>query len=92
MHMLPDLLAATNDYWQKLDALEAAYQQGAISLQEVDASVAHLMAELAQERRAALSALWNGLRQRWLAQKELILGVSLVGVLAYAWVSLNQLA
>ncbi len=92
MHMLPDLLAATNDYWQKLDALEAAYQQGEISLQEVDASVAHLMAELAQERRAALSAFWNGLRQRWLAQKELILGVSLVGVLAYAWVSLNQLA
>ena len=53
--MFPNLLEATKEYWRKLDELEAAYQQGEIPLEEVDARVTELMAELAQERRAAFT-------------------------------------
>ena len=52
--MFPNLLQATKEYWRQLDKLEVAYQQGEIPLEEVDAKVADLMAELAQERRVAL--------------------------------------
>jgi hypothetical protein len=48
------------------------------------------MAELGQERRAALDAFFHGLRQLWQEQREPILGVSILGVLTYAWVTFNQ--
>jgi len=88
--MIPNLLEATNNYWRELNALEAAYQRHELSLQEVDAKVAALMAELGQERRAALDAFFHGLRQLWQEQREPILGVSILGVLTYAWVTFNQ--
>lgn len=85
MNMGPNLLEATNDYWRKLNELEAAYRRGDVSLEEVDAEVKVLMAELGQARRESLSYFLNGLRQTWDAQRELVLGVTLLGSLAYGW-------
>ncbi len=84
--MFPNLIEATKEYWRKLDELEAAYQQGEIPLEEVDAKVAELMAELAIERRAALTYLWQGW-QHWLTtQRETFIGLAIVAVVTYAWV------
>jgi hypothetical protein len=83
--MLPNLFEATKEYWRKLDELEAAYQQGEIPLEEVDARVAELMAELAQERRVALSYFWHGW-QHWLTtQKETLVGLAILALVTYAW-------
>ncbi|MGK7951452.1 MAG: hypothetical protein AB4368_22370 [Xenococcaceae cyanobacterium] len=89
--MLPNLLQATKEYWRKLDELEVAYQQGEIPLEEVDARVAELIAELAQERRAAFTYFWHGW-QHWLTtQRETIIGLAILVLVTYAWVltSLN---
>jgi hypothetical protein len=84
--MFPNLLEATKEYWRKLDRLEAAYQQGEIPLEEVDARVAELMTELAQERRAAFSYFCHGW-QYWLTtQKETLIGLAILALVAYAWV------
>jgi hypothetical protein len=83
--MFPNLLEATKEYWHKLDRLEAAYQQGEIPLEEVDSRVAELMTELAQERRAAFRYCWNGC-QHWLTtQRETLIGLATLGIVAYAW-------
>ena len=83
--MFPNLLQATKEYWRQLDKLEVAYQQGEIPLEEVDAKVADLMAELAQERRVALVYLWNGL-QHWLTtQKETLISLAILALVTYAW-------
>lgn len=84
--MFPNLLEATKEYWHKLDELEAAYQQGEIPLEEVDARVAKLMAELAQERRATLTYFWSGLKYWLAAQKETLVGLAMLGLVTYAWV------
>jgi hypothetical protein len=84
--MLPNLLEATKEYWHKLDRLEAAYQQGEIPLEEVDARVAELMTELAQERRAAFIYFWHGW-QHWLtAQRETLMGLAILVLVTYAWI------
>jgi archaellum component FlaC len=83
--MIPNLLKATNDYWRKLNELEAAYQQGEVTLEEVDARVATLMAELGQERRASIRFLVDNVSRTWHEQREVIVGLGLVGVLAYTW-------
>ncbi|WP_019507317.1 hypothetical protein [Pleurocapsa sp. PCC 7319] len=83
--MFPNLLQATKEYWRQLDELEVAYQQGEIPLEEVDARVADLMAELAIERRAALAYLGNGL-QHWLTtQKETLISLAILALVTYAW-------
>ncbi|HEY9696106.1 MAG TPA: hypothetical protein V6D10_02510 [Trichocoleus sp.] len=83
--MIPNLLEATNEYWRKLNELEAAYQRGEVSLEEVDTRVATLMAELGQERRATLRFLMGNVSRIWNEQRELVVGLGLVGVLTYAW-------
>ncbi|MBD2094860.1 hypothetical protein H6F90_06795 [Trichocoleus sp. FACHB-591] len=83
--MMPNLLAATQEYWRKLNELQAAYQRGEVSLPEVDARVAELMSELGQERRAALDFTLANMRHLWYQQREMIMGVSLLSVLTYAW-------
>ncbi|MGF1478625.1 MAG: hypothetical protein ACFB4I_03955 [Cyanophyceae cyanobacterium] len=83
--MFPNLLTATKDYWKKLDELEAAYQRGEVSLEEVDRRVSELMAELGRERRAALSCLTDSLRRLWREQHETITGVAFLAILTYAW-------
>ncbi|MBD1909224.1 MULTISPECIES: hypothetical protein [unclassified Leptolyngbya] len=87
--MIPNLLEATNDYWRKLDELEAAYQRGDVSLEEVDAKVATLMAELGQERRAAVRFLLDNVTRVWREQRELVVGLGLIGALTYAWVVIS---
>ena len=84
--MLTNLFEATKEYWRKLDELEAAYQQGEISLEEVDARVAELMAELAQERRAAFRYFWHGWQNLLATQKEIIVGLAVFALITYAWV------
>jgi hypothetical protein len=84
--MIPNLLEATKEYWHKLDRLEAAYQQGEIPLEEVDARVAELVTGLAQERRAAFIYFWHGW-QHWLtAQRETLMGLAILVLVTYAWI------
>ncbi len=91
--MFPNLLNATQEYWRKLDALEARYQQGEISLQEVDAEVARLMRELGDERRRSLRNFKNMLQGWFSNQKEFVYGLILFAVVTYGWViSTTQLS
>jgi hypothetical protein len=86
---MPDLFAATQRYWQALDRLEAAYHRGEVSLAEVDARVAELMADLGRERRAALRFLGTAIAQNWREYSTLWLVVGLVLVTYWAgWASL----
>lgn len=87
--MTPNLLEATNEYWRKLNELEAAYQRGEVSLEEVDARVAILMAELGQERRATMRFLLDNVSQIWQEQREFVLGLGLIGVLTYSWIVIS---
>ncbi|HHP7244838.1 MAG TPA: hypothetical protein ACFE0H_09155 [Elainellaceae cyanobacterium] len=86
---MPNLFQATQDYWQKLDALEAAYQRGDVSIEDVDGRVKELMKELGQERRAALRFFWSNLSRFWREQKETITATALVGMLTYAWIVIS---
>lgn len=83
--MVPNLLEATREYWRKLNDLEAEYQRGDVSLEEVDARVATLMAELGQERRATLRFFMDNVNRIWNEQREIVIGLGLVSVLTYAW-------
>jgi gamma-glutamylcyclotransferase (GGCT)/AIG2-like uncharacterized protein YtfP len=82
---MPDLLEATNEYWRKLDELEAAYQRGEVSIEEVDAEVKSLMAELGRKRRAAFAYVMNSWSHFWHEQREIIVGVAILGIMTYAW-------
>ncbi|GAB4233583.1 MAG: hypothetical protein Kow00121_61550 [Elainellaceae cyanobacterium] len=87
--MVPNLLEATHEYWRKLDELEAAYKKGEVSLDEVDAQVATLMADLGQERRAAIRFLFDNINRFWNEQKEMVVGLGLLGALTYAWMVIS---
>ena len=90
--MFPNLLEATKEYWRQLDELEAVYQQGKIPLEEVDALVAELIAELARKRRVALTYFWHGL-QHWLTtQRETLIGLAILAFVTYAWVLTSSIA
>ncbi len=82
---MPDLLAATRDYWRKLDEVEAAYKRGELSVEEVDNRVHKLMNELGRERRATLNFLFQNVRRLWDEQREILIGVGFLALLAYAW-------
>lgn len=84
--MFPNLLQATKEYWHQLDELEIAYQQGEIPIEEVDARVADLMAELAVKRRAAFSYFWQGCLHWMTTQKDTVIGLAILGLIVYAWV------
>lgn len=85
--MVPNLLEATNNYWRQLNQLDAAYRRGEVSLEEVDARVQELIAELGRERRATLYYLWYGIQQAWHQQKELLLGGGLLLAFTYIWLA-----
>ncbi len=87
--MIPNLLEATNDYWNKLNDLETAYQRGEVSLEEVDYRVKELMAELGQERRRTFSYLFNNLRRTWDEQREVVAGMALLGVVTIGWLAIH---
>jgi hypothetical protein len=82
---MPDLLAATRDYWRKLDEVEAAYKRGELSVEEVDNRVHKLMDELGRERRATLNFLFQNIRRLWDEQREILIGVGFLVLLTYAW-------
>ena len=84
--MLPNLFSATQEYWRNLDALEAKYQAGELSLAEVDAEVARLMNELGEERRRSLRAFVQILKTWFNEQQELVYGLGLLAVVTYGWV------
>lgn len=83
--MIPDLMQATRRYWRQLDELEAAYQRGEVSVQEVNARVQQLMEELGQTRREALRAVWASLQHFVQQQRDAIAGAAAIGLLAYVW-------
>ncbi len=83
--MLPDLFEATKIYWRKLDNLEARYQRGEVSLEEVDAQVAKLMADLAEERRAIFVQIWRFLQNQLREQGDVILGFTSLILAVYLW-------
>lgn len=85
-------LKATNNHWQQLNELEAAYERGEVSMEEVDAKVERLITDLNQEHREVLSLIFNGLASVWHEQKDTIIGAGLLGVATYAWLVLHQLA
>ncbi len=87
--MIPNLLEATNNYWRKLNDLEAAYLRGDVSLEEVDQRVKELIAELGQERRRTFSYLFNNLRHTWKEQREVMAGVALLGVATLGWLMIH---
>ena len=87
--MIPNLFAATQEYWHQLDILEKQYQNGDVSIAEVDARVAQLMTELADERRLAFRSIGYAL-QGWLNLKgDVIFGIFSILLLAYFWYFLN---
>lgn len=90
--MFPNLLESTKEYWRKLDELEVAYQQGDVSLDEVNVQVAELMKELGQKRRLAISTAWNGIQYWFKTQKETVLGLVMVSLVAYIWVLSNLMS
>ena len=90
--MFPNLLEATKTYWRQLDTLEASYQQGEVSLDDVNDRVAELMAELAQERRAALASFWQGCQQWLTEQREVIFGLASLTIVLYAWMLTKTIA
>ncbi len=87
--MIPNLLEATNDYWRKLNDLEAAYHRGEVSLEEVDHQVKELMAELGQERRRTFSYLFESFRRTWDEQREVVAGMVLVGAVTIGWLAIH---
>jgi hypothetical protein len=87
--MFIDLFSATKAYWHKLDQLEAAYNNGQISLEEVNLEVKRLMAELGEERRLAFGQIGASMQQLLVRQKESFLGVGLVALSLYGWWVLN---
>jgi hypothetical protein len=83
--MFTDLLSATQDYWHKLDQVEAAYKRDEMTIQEVDAEVQRLMVELGNQRRQALKDLWASVQYFVQQQQEVLAGTAVLGVLAYVW-------
>lgn len=84
-----DLLEDTRTYWQALNELERAYQNGEITLPEVDAQVKQLMADLSQSRRAALRDL-KAATQAFIQQhRDAVLAVAAIAVLTYFWLNFH---
>ena len=83
--MFPNLLEDTKEYWCKLNELEAAYQKGEVSIEEVDARVKLLTTELIKSRQAALNYVLNSFYHLMNEQRETIVGIAVLGVISYAW-------
>jgi hypothetical protein len=83
--MFTDLLSATQDYWHKLDAVEAAYKRDEMTIEEVDAEVKHLMTQLGNTRRQALRDFGASARYFMQQQQEVLAGTAVIGLLACLW-------
>jgi hypothetical protein len=87
--MLPNLQSATQEYWQKLDKLETAYQEGEISLEQVDVEVAYLMTELGRKRREAIGYFLQSCRLWLTQQQDTLIGLAILGIITYLWLLNN---
>lgn len=85
--MFTDLLSATQNYWRKLDEVEAAYRRDEMTIKEVDAEVHRLMVELGDHRRRALKDFWASFQYFVQQQREVLAGTAVLGVLAYVWLA-----
>jgi hypothetical protein len=83
--MLPNLQEATQEYWQKLNELEAAYQQGKISQADVDMEVAFLMAELGRKRKIAIRYFLESQGNWVIQQRETLIGLAVLIIISYFW-------
>ena len=83
--MFPNLLEDTKEYWCKLNELEAAYQRGEVSIEEVDGQVKTLMTELGKSRQATLNYVLNSFYHLMNEQRETIIGIAILGVISYTW-------
>ncbi|MDJ0726887.1 MAG: hypothetical protein QNJ38_17430 [Prochloraceae cyanobacterium] len=86
---MPNLLESTQEYWRKLDELEAAYYNGEVSIEEVDRKVEELMADLGRERRIALNAVWSNIVGTIKEYQETAIGLFLVLGATYAWLAIQ---
>lgn len=90
--MFPNLFEATKEYWQQLDHIESRYQQGELSIQEVDEEVKNLMQQLGQKRRESFRyflASWSN----WLStHAEMLIALSFVVIVAYSWMISNGIS
>jgi len=83
--MLIDLQEETKQYWKELDKLENAYQEGKVSIEEVDAEVASLMADLGKKRRIAIENFLE-ISKIWLVQqRETLTALAVLGTVTYLW-------
>jgi hypothetical protein len=85
--MFTDLFSATQDYWRKLDEVEAAYKRDEMTLEEVNAEVQRLMIDLGNHRRRAIKDFWASLQYFIQQQREVLAGTAVIGVLAYIWLA-----
>jgi hypothetical protein len=83
--MLIDLQEETRQYWKKLDKLENAYQEGKVSIEEVDAEVASLMADLGKKRRIAMENFLQVTKIWLIQQRETLTALAILGTVAYLW-------
>lgn len=88
--MLPDLIGATRDYWRQLDAVEAAYRRGELTLDQVNAQVKALMADLGKTRRQLLRDSWAILQNFGRQQGDALAGITALGALAYVWLVVSS--
>jgi hypothetical protein len=86
--MIPNLVEATQEYWLKLDELEAAYQKGEISIEEVDRQVASLIKELGRKRQSFITYFLQSWQHFFSQQKETIVGLAMLGIICYFWLRL----
>ena len=83
--MFPNLFSATTEYWRQLDDIEFRYQQGDLSLEEVDREVEMLMKQLGQKRRDSLRFFRDSLSHWISTHTEFLIGFVFVLMVAYSW-------
>ncbi len=83
--MILNLFEATQEYWRKLDELEAAYQKGEISIKEVDKQVASLMKELGRQRQSFISYFLQSWQHWFSQQQQTVVGLAMLGIICYFW-------
>ncbi|MEL4897589.1 hypothetical protein [Crocosphaera sp. Alani8] len=83
--MFPNLFEATHQYWRQLDEIESRYQQGDLSIEEVDKEVEMLMKQLGQKRRESLR-FFRDIISNWIStHTEFLIGFLFVLMVAYSW-------
>jgi hypothetical protein len=85
--MFTDLFSATQDYWRKLDEVEAAYKRDEMTLEEVNAEVQRLMIDLGNHRRRAIKDFWASLQYFIQQQREVLAGTAVIGSFSLHMVS-----